>query len=297
MPSGPPFLNVYLIRNDAGWILVDTGFGMPGIFEELAAGFAHAGITPGELQLVLLTHVHPDHAGNAPRLAALSGAPIRLHAEDMKLLDWVLQPGSAERMGERMLAAGADAEKVAAAVEACGRLFAQFPPLPGALPLVDGETIPTLLGPLEVMHTPGHSPGHVCFYLRDRNILLAGDTVLDGIFPNVGIAEGHDCFAEFLATLDRLRKLPEPRLLPSHGLPFAGLKAWCDSARKQATHRLHRVRTFHRQGLTPAEITRHIWDRELRPFDLQLALTTVLAQLLYLENSEKEQPHGALRIS
>jgi len=297
MPSGPPFLNIYLLRSENGWILIDTGFGIPGIFDELAAGFAHAGIAPAELRSILLTHVHPDHSGNAPRLAELSGASLRLHAADIRLLDWVLQPGSAERMGRHMLDAGVEPEKVAESMEACTRLFSLFPPLPGVMPLRDGETIPTLLGPLEVLHTPGHSPGHVSFYLRERNVLLAGDTVLEGIFPNVGIAEGHDCFAEFLATLDRLEELPEPRILPSHGLPFDGLQEWCRRTRKDALHRLKRVRTLREQGLTPAAITRRLWDRDLRPFDLQLALTTVLAQILYLEHKETEQPSGTVRIS
>lgn len=296
MPSGPPFMNVYLVRSEDGWILVDTGFGIPGIFDELAAGFAHAGVAPSGLRLILLTHVHPDHSGNAPRLSAMSGAPVRLHPADSKLLTWILRPGAAQLMGQRMIAAGAEPEKVADSVEACTRLFSLFPPLPDAVPFIDGETIPTALGPLEVIHTPGHSPGHVSFYLRERGILIAGDTVLEGIFPNVGVAEGHDCFGEFLATLDRLQKLPEPRILPSHGLPFDGLKAWCIRTRKDALHRLRRVGTLRAQGLTPAAITRHLWDRDLRPFDLQLALTTVLAQILYLEHKEAEQTVSAARI-
>lgn len=297
MPSGPAFLNVYLIRSDDGWILVDTGFGLPGIFDELAAGFAYAGVAPADLRMILLTHVHPDHGGNAPRLAKLSGAPIYLHPADATLLKWILQPGAAELMGERLLAAGAEPNQVAATVEACTRLFSLFPPLPDALPLDDGDSFPTALGPMEVLHTPGHSPGHVCFHLRKRGILLAGDTVLEGIFPNVGIADGHDCFKEFLSTLDRLQTLAEPRILPSHGLPFDGLRAWCTRTRGEALNRLERIRSLRDEGLTPAAITRRIWDRELRPFDLQLAVTTVLAQILYLERGETEQIPLAARIS
>jgi glyoxylase-like metal-dependent hydrolase (beta-lactamase superfamily II) len=297
MPSGPPFVNIYLVRSEDGWILVDTGFGVPGIFDELADGFAYVGVVPADLRQILLTHVHPDHGGNAPRLSAMSGAPIRLHTADAELLKWILRPGSAERMGERLLDAGAEPAKVAETVEACTRLFSLFPPLPDALPLRDGESIPTALGPLEVIHTPGHSPGHVCFYLRERGVLLSGDTVLEGIFPNVGIADGHDCFGEFLATLDRLQTLPEPRILPAHGLPFGGLDAWCVRTRADALKRLRRVRTLREEGLTPAAITRRLWDRDLRPFDLQLALTTVLGQILHLDRIETEQALRPMRIS
>jgi len=229
--------------------------------------------------------------------AALSGAPIRLHPADAELLAWILLPGSAERIGERLLNAGAEPDRVGESVEACARLFSLFPPLPEATPLREGETIPTALGPLEVIHTPGHSPGHVCFYLRERGVLLSGDTVLEGIFPNVGIADGHDCFGEFLATLDRLQTLGEPRILPAHGLPFGGLHAWCIRTKEDALARLRRVRSLRAEGLTPAAITRRLWDRDLRPFDLQLALTTVLGQILHLDRIETEQARRPLRIS
>jgi len=297
MPSGPPFVNVYLICSDDGWILIDTGFGVAGIFDELSSGFAYAGVAPADLRQILLTHVHPDHAGNAPRLSSMSGAPIRLHRADAELLAWILRPGSPQRMGERLLEAGAEPDKVAETVEACARLFSLFPPLPDALPLRDGEHIPTALGPLEVIHTPGHSPGHLCFHLPERGVLLSGDTVLEGIFPNVGIADGHDCFGEFLATLDRLQTLPESRILPSHGLPFNGLHAWCARTKVDALKRLRRVRSLRKEGLTPAAITRRLWDRDLRPFDLQLALTTVLGQILHLDRIETEQLQPPVRIS
>lgn len=297
MPAGPAFVNIYLIRSEDGWILVDTGYGVPGIFDELAAGFAYVGVAPADLRQILLTHVHPDHGGNAPRLSAMSGAPIRLHPADAELLAWILRPGSAERMGDRLLDAGAEPDKVAETVEACARLFSHFPALPDATPLNDGEIIPTELGPMDVIHTPGHSPGHVSFHLRERGVLLSGDTVLEGIFPNVGVVEGHDCFGEFLSTLDRLQMLPELRILPSHGLPFEGLHAWCHRTRTEALKRLRRVRSLREEGLTPAAITRRLWDRDLRPFDLQLALTTVLGQILHLDRIETEQPRKRMRIS
>ncbi len=297
MPAGPAFVNVYLVRSDDGWILVDTGYGVPGILDELAAGFAYVGVTPADLRQILLTHVHPDHGGNAPRLSAMSGAPIALHPADSKLLAWILLPGSAERMGERLLAAGAAPDKVAETVEACARLFSHFHALPDAQPLTDGELIPTALGPMEVIHTPGHSPGHVSFHLRERGLLLAGDTVLEGIFPNVGVADGHDCFGEFLDTLDRLQRLPELRILPSHGLAFDGLHAWSHKTKTEALKRLRRVSSFLEEGLTPAAITRRLWDRDLRPFDLQLALTTVLGQIIHLDRIATEQPQRRMRIS
>jgi glyoxylase-like metal-dependent hydrolase (beta-lactamase superfamily II) len=289
MPVGPAFVNVYLLRSADGWILIDTGMGFPAVFDELAAALAHAGVEPGQLRHILLTHVHPDHSGNAPQLASLSGAPMRVHRADVDLLAWILRPGAADRIGETLLAASADPDRVAAVVVAAARLFALFPPLPGAHFLNHGDSFPTALGALEVIHTPGHSPGHVCFYLPARSLLFSGDTVLPDIFPHIGFVEGHDCFGDFLLTLDRLQALPGARVLPAHGLPFASLGAWCLRTRAEALHRLERVRSLAAEALNPAQIVDRIWQRDLRAMDYQLALTSVLAQLAYRDRPATEQ--------
>src|ERR1039458_4575952 len=141
-PVGPASVNVYLLRSADGWILIDAGMGFPAVFAELAAALAHAGIEPAQLRHILLTHVHPDHSGNAPQLARLSGAAIRVHRADVDLLDWILRPGAADRIGETLLAAGADPGRVAEVVVAAARLFALFPPLPGAHFLNHGDAFP-----------------------------------------------------------------------------------------------------------------------------------------------------------
>lgn len=292
MPVGPEFVNVYLLRACEGWILIDTGMGFPAVFEELAAALAHAGVEPGQLHHILLTHVHPDHSGNAPQLARLSGAAIRLHRADVNLLDWILHPGSAGRIGETLLAAGADPDRVAEVVVAASRLFALFPPLTSGLLLNHGDSFPTALGALEVIHTPGHSPGHVCFYLSSRGLLFSGDTVLQDIYPHIGFIEGHDCFGDFLLALDRLQALPGARVLPAHGQPFDGLGAWCLRTRAEALRRLERVRSFAAEGLNPAQIVDRIWQRDLRAIDYQLALTSVLAQLAWRDRPGTEQTAG-----
>ena len=296
MPVGPAFVNVYLLRAADGWILIDTGMGFPPVFAELAAALAHAGVEPAQLRQILLTHVHPDHSGNAPQLASLSGAPIRVHRADADLLEWILRLGAADRTGETLLAAGADPGRVAEVVVAAARLFALFPPLPGALFLNHGDSFPTALGTLEVIHTPGHSPGHVCFYLPARGLLFSGDTVLLEIFPHIGYIDGHDCFGDFLLALERLQALPGARVLPAHGQPFEDLDAWCLRTRAEALRRLERVRSLAAAGLNPAQIVDRIWQRDLRAIDYQLALTSVLAQLAYRERPVTEQTAGHSRL-
>ncbi len=281
MPVGPESVNVYLLRAQEGWMLIDSGLGFPPVYEELAAALAQAAVEPTQLGQILLTHVHPDHSGNAPQLARLSGAVVYVHRADIELLDWILRPGAAERLGATLLAAGAEPDRVAGVVVSAARLFALFPPLTGCRLLHHGDSFPTALGPLEVIHTPGHSPGHVCFHLPERGLLVAGDTVLQEIFPHIGFVEEHDCLGDFLLTLDRLQALGEARVLPGHGLPFDGLGAWRQRTRAEALRRLERVRSLAAEGLNPAQIADRIWQRDLRGTDYQLALTSVLAQLAH----------------
>lgn len=291
MPVGPDFVNVYLLRAPGGWILIDTGMGFPAVFDELAAALSHIGVEPTQLSPILLTHVHPDHAGNAPALARLSGAPIYVHRADIDLLNWILQPRGAavSSLKEMFLAAGAAPERVTEVVPAAARLFALFRPLADPRPIFHGDSFPTALGSLNVIHTPGHSPGHVCFHLPEKGLLFSGDTVLENIYPHIGFLDGHDCFGDFLSTLDRLDSLPPVRILPSHGQAFDGLDSWTSRTRVEALRRLSATRSLASEGHSPAQIVDRIWRRDLSPVDYQLALTSVLAQLACKAGSGTEQ--------
>jgi glyoxylase-like metal-dependent hydrolase (beta-lactamase superfamily II) len=89
---------------------------------------------------ILLTHAHDDHVRVAPELAEQTGAPLYLHPADEPL--WKLV----------------------------------HPDLPMPRPLVDGQEI----GGLRVLHTPGHSPGAVCFYTPELGCVFTGDTLFYG---------------------------------------------------------------------------------------------------------------------
>ena len=125
---------------------------------------------------VLLTHTHPDHSPGTARLVKATGAEV-------------------VAFGKRMDRDGAVVPDRTVA---------------------EGDTIEGTEFGLEVLHTPGHSPDHVCFLLEEERILFTGDTVLDGMFSVVNPARGGD-MATYLATLGRLEKLRLSRLCPGHG--------------------------------------------------------------------------------
>jgi glyoxylase-like metal-dependent hydrolase (beta-lactamase superfamily II) len=82
--------------------------------------------------------------------------------------------------------------------------------------ITDGDTIDGTEFRLEVLHTPGHAPNHLCFHLDEERILFTGDTILDGMYSVVSPKTGGD-MAQYIATLQRLRKMRLSKIAPGHG--------------------------------------------------------------------------------
>lgn len=129
---------------------------------------------------VVCTHAHNDHINAAGEVAASLGAPVRLHHDDLVLWD-VLYPGVVPE------------------------------------PLVDGDRITVGDATLEVLHTPGHSPGGVCLWSSELDLLLSGDTLFRGGPGATG--RSHSDFPTILRSIhDRLLSLPpQTRVLTGHG--------------------------------------------------------------------------------
>jgi hydroxyacylglutathione hydrolase len=178
----------YLVAGDRP-VLVDCGTGLAP--DALDAALLSCGVLPDQLAAVVATHCHLDHVGDGARLAAL-GVPVLVHAGD------------------------ADAVRTADPVRTCaatlyGTVFAAFEP--GAL--VDGDRLETGAAHLEVVHTPGHTPGSVSLVVEvaGLRVLLAGDTLWGGFSADVGSDEN-----DWRRSLDRLAGLRLDALSFGHGI-------------------------------------------------------------------------------
>ena len=221
------FVNVYLIKTSAGCLLVDTGWNTEEAYQALLKGLAQAGAALQDLRILFITHTHPDHFGLAGRLQQVTQAQVLLHASES---DWIEQQHA---FGERFLADGAN-----------WLVQNGFPPpdlailrrdLPNLArsqtrarvdrPITDGEQVRLGEFELEAIWTPGHAPGHLCLYDRQRQILFSGDHVLPNITPNIGFSmtPGSNPLADYLASLKKVAALPARLVLPSHGQAFSDL--------------------------------------------------------------------------
>ncbi len=136
--------------------LIDTG--LPGSAPQLETFLRRHGRSISDLRRIVCTHGHPDHAGAAREMVALaSEAETLIHPLDLVRLEITLRDAIRR--------------------PSLGSLFAAMTPFPErARPFEDGEIIP-VLGGLQVIHTPGHTPGSVCLFLRERGALFVGDAL------------------------------------------------------------------------------------------------------------------------
>lgn len=221
------YVFVYVFETDRGPYLVDTGWNTEEAYAALCSGLEEAGTSVGDVQGILVTHLHPDHYGLAGRVREASGAWIGLHPADAELIhDRYVDPGYlVEMMGTMLRDVGAPLEELE------GLKGAALPVLPlvtPATPDVLVEDLDKLDVPgwdLTALWTPGHSPGHLCLWDGERRLLLSGDHVLPRITPNIAFhpQAGDDPLGTYLASLDRVAKYDAAEVLPGHEHRFVGL--------------------------------------------------------------------------
>ena len=309
------FTLAYLIESSAGPVLIDAGWDHQDSWQALVAGLRSAGTTVGELYGVLVTHHHRDHLGLAARIREESGAWVALHPADTAVLRRLRDDqatASAQRRLERSLAslaaAGAPPGEVAVLRAQASRTAGRAPWPAPFLPdrgVADGELADVPGRRLRGMWTPGHSPGHTCFYLEQERLLLSGDHLLPGITPHIGLADGDDGdpLADFLASLDRLIALDVAGVLPAHEHRFT---AHATRAREIAAH--HQARLAEVEvALAPAGAT--LWEvaaqmewnqpwSEMSPQSHRMALSEAAAHLRYLDRRQRVRvlrPEGPVR--
>lgn len=215
----PAWVNCYLIEGDST-TLIDCGVDWREGREALEAGVRELGIDPLSIDRLVVTHLHPDHVGMAPRISEEWDCRIVMHQRSVdRLPRYNDTAGFAESIRTLARRHGVPGEARPGFVDVAGR--APFMPLmrePDSV-VADGDHI--AIGSdrhLEVLHTPGHEASHIC--LRDSltGILFSGDHVLPRITPVIMFDDQRtDVLGQYLESLGRLIDLGIGLTYPAHG--------------------------------------------------------------------------------
>lgn len=295
IPDNPlRYVIVHLLELDDGVAVVDTGWNTEAAWTALVDGLAAAGYGVGDVRAALITHIHPDHYGLAGRLREASGAWVALHAADAELLPgrYGADVGAVVAQMRALLAeCGVPAGVIAELSEASMGIREFVSQAEPDVLLEHGKRLPLRGWDMVPLHTPGHSPGHVCFLDRDRRVLLSGDHVLPRISPNISVhaQQRGNPLADFLDSLRAVRDLDVEEVLPAHEWRFAPLSARVDELLDHHASRLSVVEQAiaDHPGATCWETTRRLpWSRswdQVRGHMQRAAVGETLAHLVLLE--------------
>jgi glyoxylase-like metal-dependent hydrolase (beta-lactamase superfamily II) len=217
----------YLIPGDDGYTLVDSGWNTPEAFDALESQLHELNLTFDNIKRLLVTHVHPDHYGLAGRIKEVCGARVIIHQRERDFIrSRYKQPEQLlERMRSWLAEHGVPKEEIGDLGSAAMPVRGFVVPVEPDEVLWGGETLDFGFYRLEVVWTPGHSPGHICFYERTQRVILTGDHVLPTITPNVSLhpQQMGNPLGDYLASLERLAPFDVEDVLPAHEHSFQGL--------------------------------------------------------------------------
>ena len=283
LPFELQHVNVGLVRLEGGgYLLIDTGMSGRASFEALEASLARMGVRWPEIATVVATHIHPDHIGAARKVLAASNADLWIDRAEFDYLNTILA-GETPWVLAALTEAGVPRESWPAIRDSLAGLRGALSPVEPRRLLEGGETVPTALGPAQVIPTPGHSAGNICLYWPQARILYSGDHLIEMITPNIAWMPGRDMLGEYLESLDRVGGLDIETVVSSHGKPFGNHRGWIAEARQHHAERCDEIlRHLTAEPRTAAELAPVLWDRDFSSFHFYFALFEVLAHLEYM---------------
>jgi len=282
LPFALDHINLWLV----GDTIVDTG-----IADERTRSLWEQVLSQKQISRVILTHYHPDHAGNAAWLCRKFGVPLWT-TQGEYLTAHAVRASTAgytsEAVVDVFLKNGLEPARAAKMVGRGNRYAALVPDFPTSYRrIIGGDRVPIAGHDWRAFIGHGHAPEHLSLYCEALNVVIAGDMLLSTISTNVSVwsidPEG-DPLRLFLESLKRYRELPEDVLvLPSHGKPFRG--AHQRVAALEAHHQAHFekiVDALKGKQSSAGELLGLLFRRPLDAHQTFFAMGEAIAHLHYL---------------
>lgn len=289
LPFDLDHINLYLLEEQDGWVIIDTGLG--GHVSRDIWKAALAGPLAGKpFKQVIVTHYHPDHIGSAGWLCQHYQIPLLISQKEYDCAaQQLIQATSSEQQQAYLHALGVDQGAAAPVIKASAGVLHMYDPLPDSYqPLSHNQTLSIADRQWRVQLADGHSPAHATLYCAELNLLISGDQVLPRISSNVSVrmdSPDANPLACWLSSLEALKALPEETLvLPAHDAPFYGLHRRLVSLQQSHADLLEKLLGLLTDDCwqTVHALTHPLYKRKLHGFNLFLALGECQAHLHYL---------------
>lgn len=290
--KGLPYVLPYMVKSRGDTVLIDCGWNTDGAYEALASGMREHGSHPAEISKLLITHVHPDHYGMAGRLKQISSCEVVIHEKDAEVItDRYLAPRNlTEGMARFMEMNGVPPLDAPNMSMGSMGMLGKVAPVPADEEVKGGEIIKVGDFELELIWTPGHSPGHICMYEPNRKILFTGDHILPTITPNVSInTQTHGSpLGDYIRSLEKVEQLDVDYVFPAHEFDTKELKRRINEIRHHHDERLEEMmRCVDRGGSNAWDVAGRVkWATgmlsDFEPFMQRAAVGETIAHLEYL---------------
>jgi glyoxylase-like metal-dependent hydrolase (beta-lactamase superfamily II) len=290
LPGSLASVNAYLLADGGEALLVDTAYVHGKGWEHIPLLMHAASVSPAQLRGLVLTHTHLDHVGHIRGIEDWLDLPAHLHPDEELTSVWAA-PQNRGLFDGWLAEQGVD-EAVAR------RLRTVLERGPEPMPRrVQGVAHAQLLrigtAVWRVLHTPGHTPGHICLFRESDGTLVTGDHLLPNDSPNISVRPGqpYNPLGRYLASLRMIGELPARVALPGHGEPITDIGPLLDRRIRHHDQRLKDVQALvGAEAMTGFQVALGIkWVHrqkhllELEPRHQFLALGETLAHLVALE--------------
>jgi len=224
LPQNPlKMLNSYVIKTPEENLIIDTGFNRPECKKALMEGLGEIGLDMSKTS-IYITHLHSDHVGLVPMMLEEHPKQVYMSAIDY---DYLCRDNKGENwklLEDRYLEEGFPEDvMIALRTTNQARIFA--PPV--MFPVIethDQDVIRLGEYTFRCIHTPGHTPGHMCLYFEEEKILFSGDHVLFNITPNNTSWPGiENSLLDYIKSLHKIVTYDVVKTFPAHRGEFKTL--------------------------------------------------------------------------
>jgi glyoxylase-like metal-dependent hydrolase (beta-lactamase superfamily II) len=281
-----PHCNAWAIAAGSGIVLFDTGMHEPGSMMHLERALDQAGLKVDHIRLLVCTHAHVDHCGQAPLLAERAGCEVWMHPNIAHALAYTSDPE--QEMARRIEVARQSGVPEAPLQRWVEQRRAAGSGQAGTLhvdrELTDGATVSTDLGEWNVVETPGHAPSHICLHQPERRVLISGDHLLGRVSLYFDAGFTPDPVGEFLDSLDKVERLDARLALSGHGRPFTDVPGHITANRELVAQQLGAVRNALADGpQTAYQIAQSVYGDAFSDVTATWLLTKTRCWLTHLE--------------